>query len=148
MTKEEKALDYLNQFRECKFSSLQKPFTGADSGMGFILVYMCHHVKEVSQKELAEKMNVSKARITSLIQKMEERGLVNRKTSMEDERVNIISLTDKGNELGEKMVQYSLKIVMRLIDEIGTDEIDRFITTLLKIKDVLVDVTPCCNEEV
>ena len=115
MTKEEKALDYLNQFRECKFSSLQKPFTGADSGMGFILVYMCHHVKEVSQKALAEKMNVSKARITSLIQ---------------------------------KMVQYSLKIVMRLIDEIGTDEIDRFIMTLLKIKDVLVDVTPCCNEEV
>ena len=148
MTKEEKALDYFNQFRECKFSSLQKPFTGADSGMGFILVYMYHHIKEASQKALAEKMNVSKARITSLIKKMEERGLVNRKTSMEDERVNIISLTGKGNELGEKMVQYSLKIVMRLIDEIGTDEIDRFITTLLKIKDVLVDVTPCCNEEV
>ena len=73
---------------------------------------------------------------------------LNKKTSMEDERVNMISLTDKGNELGEKMVQYSLKIVMRLIDEIGTDEIDRFIMTLLKIKDVLVDVTPCCNEEV
>ena len=32
--------------------------------------------------------------------------------------------------------------------KIGTNEIDRFITTLLKIKDVLVDVTPCCNEEV
>ena len=74
MTKEEKALDYFNQFRECKFSSLHKPFSGADSGMGFILVYMYHHIKEASQKELAEKMNVSKARITSLIKKMEEKA--------------------------------------------------------------------------
>ena len=146
MTKEEKALDYLNQFRECKFSSIQKPFTGTDSGMGFILVYMYHRVKEVSQKELAEKMNVSKARITSLIQKMEDRGLVTRKTSKDDERVNIISLTDKGNEAGEEMFQYSLKIVMQLIDTIGTDEIDHFIETLFKIKDVLMNVTPCCNE--
>ena len=146
MTKEEKALDYLNQFRDCKFSSLKKPFTGSDSGMGFILVYMYHNVKEVSQKVLAEKMNVSKARITSLIQKLEERGLVTRKTSTSDERVNMISLTEKGNEEGEKLVQYSLKIVMQLIDEVGTEEIDRFIVTLYKIKDVLLNVAPCCNE--
>lgn len=146
MTIEEKALDYLNQFRECKFSSIQKPFTGAESGMGFILVYMANNVKEVSQKELAEKMNVSKARITSLIQKMEEKGLVNRTTSKEDERVNMISLTEKGNEEGERMVKYSLKIVMRLIDEIGTDEIDHFLVTLFKIKDILVDVNPCGEE--
>ena len=81
MTKEEKALDYLNQFKACKFQDLGKPFTGQDSGMGFILVYMYHNVKEVTQKELAEKMNVSKARITSLVQKMIEKGLVTRKTS-------------------------------------------------------------------
>ncbi len=147
MTKEEKALDYLNQFRECKFSSIQKPFTGTDSGMGFILVYMYHREREVSQKELAETMNVSKARITSLIQKMIERGLVSKKTSEEDERVNIITLTEKGNEAGEAMFQYSLKIVMQLIDEIGTEEIDRFIVTLFKIKDVLINVSPCCEEE-
>ncbi len=146
MAEEEKALDYLNQFRECKFSSIQKPFTGTESGMGFILVYMYHRVKEVSQKELAEKMNVSKARITSLIPKMIDRGLVSRKTSEEDERVNIISLTDKGNLVGEQLVQYSLKVVMQLIDTIGTEEIDRFIVTLYKIKDVLVNVTPCYSE--
>jgi DNA-binding MarR family transcriptional regulator len=147
MTTEEKALDYLNQFKACKSQDLGKPFTGQDSGMGFILVYMYHNVKEVTQKELAEKMNVSKARITSLVQKMIEKGLVTRKTSKEDERVNIISLTDKGNVEGEKLLQYSLKIVLQLIDEIGTDEIDRFINVLLKIKDVLLNVTPCLSEE-
>ena len=116
MTKEEKAIEYLNQFRECKFSSIQKPFTGTESGMGFILVYMTHNVKEVTQTELASKMNVSKARITSLIQKMEEKGLVKRETSKNDERINIISLTEKGVKEGERMVKYSLKIVMQLID--------------------------------
>lgn len=146
MTKEEKALDYLNQFRECKFSSLQKPFSSSESGMGFILVYMANNISEISQKELANKMNVSKARITSLIQKMEERGLVVRKTSKEDERVNMISLTEKGNVEGEKLVNYSLKIVMQLIDEVGTDEIDQFISTLYKIKDVLHNVTPLIEE--
>ncbi len=146
MTKEEKAIEYLNQFRECKFSSIQKPFTGAESGMGFILVYMTHYVKEVTQTELASKMNVSKARITSLIQKMEEKGLVKRETSKNDERINIISLTEKGLKEGERMVKYSLKIVMQLIDEIGTEEIDRFLVTLFKIKDILQDVNPVCSE--
>ena len=47
MTREEKALDYFNQFRECKFSSLQKPFTGADSGMGFILVYVSSYKRGI-----------------------------------------------------------------------------------------------------
>ena len=143
MTKQEKAFEYLNKFRNCKLSSLKDTFSSVDSGMNFILFYMYTYVKEVTAKELAEQMNVSKARITSLIQKLEERGLVQRKTSYEDERVNIISLTEKGNEEGEELINYSLKVIMQIMDEIGLEEIDRFLETLFKVKEILMNITTC-----
>ena len=90
-------------------------------------------------------MNVSMARVTSLIQKMEERGLLVREESLTDRRVNLISLTEKGEAEAVKAIDFSISIVTKLIEEIGTDEIDRFIETFDKIKNVLENKEFCKN---
>ncbi|MDR0140167.1 MarR family winged helix-turn-helix transcriptional regulator [Metabacillus idriensis] len=57
--------------------------------------------KEISQKELAQKLFVTKGNITQLIGKMERLGWVQRK---QDWKTKTISLTDKGKQLYSEVV--------------------------------------------
>ncbi|MFV8828997.1 MarR family winged helix-turn-helix transcriptional regulator [Alkalihalobacterium sp. APHAB7] len=57
--------------------------------------------KEITQKELAQKLFVTKGNITQLISKMEKLGLVQRK---QDWKTKTISLTDKGEQLYNEVV--------------------------------------------
>ena len=136
MTTREKAIEYLDIFRNCKFSDFHRPF-GTDCGMGFVLILLYSNEKENTAKEISEKMDVSMARVTSLMQKMEERGLVKRTPSQKDGRVNYISLTEKGNIEAQKAMEFSISIATKIIEELGTDEIDHFIKTFERIKNVL-----------
>ena len=136
MSTKDKAIEYLELFRNCKFSDFYRPF-GTDCGLGYVLIALYKKDREITAKEISEKMNVSMARVTSLIQKMEDRGLLVREESLTDRRVNLITLTKKGEEEAIKAIDFSISIVTKLIDEIGTDEIDHFISTFDKIKNVL-----------
>ena len=51
--------------------------------------------KELSQKELAERMNVTPSTITTSIQKMEKEGYVVRRPDSKDQRVMRLSVTEK-----------------------------------------------------
>ncbi len=52
--------------------------------------------------QLCEKLYLDSGTVTPLLKKMEQEDLVVRKRSSEDERVVIVSLTEKGNGLKEK----------------------------------------------
>jgi DNA-binding MarR family transcriptional regulator len=134
---EQKAIEYLDLFRDCKFSELQHPFLGTDCGMGFILIYLGRLGKEVTAKELSRQMDVSMARITSLVKKMEERALIIRTISKDDGRVAFINLTEKGRLEAKKAYEFSLSIVKTLIQQLGIEQIDAFIKTASNIKNVL-----------
>lgn len=53
----------------------------------------------ISQKEIAEKMEISPAAVAVTLRKLEVSGLIERQTSADDSRVNNISLTEKGREI-------------------------------------------------
>ena len=51
---------------------------------------------EMSQRKLAEKLNLTPPSITTAIQKMEKLDYVQRKPDPDDQRVMLLSLTEKG----------------------------------------------------
>ena len=55
-----------------------------------------HHCKSMSQKELAEQLNITAPSITSSIRKMEQAGYIVRETDPDDQRVMRLMLTKKG----------------------------------------------------
>lgn len=66
----------------------------------------------ISQKELAEKLNVSAPSVTSMIQKMEKAGYIVRNVDEKDQRMMRLDLSEKGKacidyvkEIGDKMEQ-------------------------------------------
>lgn len=88
---------------------------------------------KVPMSRVAEKYMLTKAGLTSIIDRLEEKNLVKRVRSEEDRRVIYVELTDKGREkLAEsrKIFQEVLANFMRKISEDEIKELERIFTKL------------------
>jgi len=60
-----------------------------------MILFQLHRDGRISQKELAQKLNVSAPSITSMIQKMEKSGYIVRNVDEKDQRMMRLDLTEK-----------------------------------------------------
>lgn len=84
-----------------------------------VLVHLLHE-EGISQQELTDKMLVTKRNVTGLIDRMSERGWVERKADPNDRRANLLYLTTKGKELIRQVLpSHRAKIIetMNLLSE-------------------------------
>ena len=68
-----------------------------------LLGHQCRPEVGLSQAQISEMMLVNRANITTLIDRMEKAGLVERTTAPADRRYNIVKLTDHGVSLLAKV---------------------------------------------
>ena len=88
---------------------------------------------ELSMKDLAESIHRDKSTVTALVNKLVKFGYVKKRTDVNDSRVNLISLTPKGLELKDDVMDISKalrekayqglsekdkKVLMKLLDKI------------------------------
>ncbi|MBR2991292.1 MAG: MarR family transcriptional regulator [Solobacterium sp.] len=64
--------------------------------------------------ELCRKLYLDSGTITPMIKKMEKEGLVERHRCEQDERSVRVSLTDKGKDLEEKLIEVPGKVAVQL----------------------------------
>ena len=60
------------------------------------ILFTLHQRSSMSQKELAESLNMTPPSITSAIRKMEQEGYIRRRQDESDQRVMRLALTEKG----------------------------------------------------
>ena len=65
----------------------------------YIAMMVFWHDKKVSVKELGEKLYLDSGTLTPVLKSLEAKGYVNRYRSSEDERMLIVEITEKGEEL-------------------------------------------------
>lgn len=75
-------------------------------GQHMLLMELSRCQGKASQKELAEKLEISPAAVAVMIKKLEHGGFILKKTSRGDNRYNEISITEKGKDTVEKTRQY------------------------------------------
>ncbi|WP_119327333.1 MarR family transcriptional regulator [Companilactobacillus musae] len=97
-------------------------------GQGKILLALSDN-DNMSQKALAERVNMTPQSMAEFVRKLEKRGLVSRKKSSTDKRVIIVSLTEEGRLETEKRTQVIPKYLRVLNDE----ELNQFNKILDKI---------------
>ena len=73
------------------------------------MMVMWEH-REMSVKELGKKLLLDSGTLTPLLKTLEKKELVTRVRSKEDERILVVSITDKGMKLREKAVDIPAKI--------------------------------------
>ena len=138
MNKNEQVLSIIKKLKENKPAKVFKKVSDdLDSGVRFVLLYLIDNKGEVYASSISEVMNISRTRIGILLNKMECKGYISKKASDKDARIEVINLTNKGlnrcNEIKREIVEY----ITIIVEKIGYDELNNFLDTACKIKNVL-----------
>ncbi|WP_295123314.1 MarR family winged helix-turn-helix transcriptional regulator [uncultured Chitinophaga sp.] len=84
----------------------------------YLVMLLLWERKTLSVKELGQHLLLDSGTLTPLLKRLEERGLVTRTRSKEDERVVLIALTSEGKDLKKQ----AKKVPAQLLDSLGVDE--------------------------
>ena len=102
-----------------------------------LLMNLARLGNNVSQRDLAETLNITPAAVAVTLKKLEKNGLVGRKMAEKDNRYNEVVLTEKG----KKIVKESYKVFKyadeKMFDGFSLEELNAFEGYLNRIKDNL-----------
>ena len=102
----------------------------------YILRYI-HQAKECTSSELADAFEVNKSAITAIINRMADRGLIQRTRDENDRRVVYLTLTDEGNALYQDCQEKVRLLVESIITQFDETEIVNFMNTYEKLASIL-----------
>lgn len=137
MNKREQALNVMKKLRECKPTHIFKNVSDMDTGMTFVLIFLSENSGDVYASTISENMNISRARVTVLLKKMESKGLIEKNVSNLDARIEVIKTTEYGKEQSNLLKEKALSNIIKVIDEVGFNELNQFLSTAGRIKDIL-----------
>lgn len=121
----------LKQFIAAKLRKAQVPLTPEQ----FMLIDLLWNHGQMSQQELADRMQKDKNSVTQLVDAIERKGFVVRQQNAKDRRSNTIILTDKAIELRDEAKQKGISILDEMLENISEDELRSFLTTLHKLNE-------------
>ena len=141
MEKREKAIKLIEKMRENNPYPFLDRLGKEGRGIQFILTYLNQHEnEEVIASDLSRNMGVSTARISVLLKKMEEKGLIEKNVSNDDNRRVKLALTDKGRKINEERYERMINEHIKLIDEVGEKDLETFIRIADRIKQTMESV--------
>lgn len=91
--------------------------------------------KKISVKELGKKLFLDSGTLTPVLKSMEAKGLVKRYRSAEDERVLMVEITEKGEELKEQAKDIPQKVAGCV--KLDSEEAMQLYTLLYKVLSML-----------
>lgn len=101
------------------------------------ILFTLHQRSSMSQKELAESLNMTPPSITSAIRKMEQEGYIRRRQDESDQRVMRLALTEKGAACVENVKRVADEMHELIFRGMSPEEILLFRRLLLQINENL-----------
>jgi len=124
------------------YSALEKrlKLLGLHRSQHMLLMSVARENGNISQKALAERLQVTPAAVAMMLKKLEFSGYVLRSVDASDGRVNNIAISEKG----EKIVSESREIFREVDDGmlrgISADDLNVFISVMEKINGNLIEL--------
>lgn len=101
----------------------------------FLLVDLLWNQGPMTQQKIADAMQKDKNSVTKLINTLVRKGLVLRQQSLKDRRANIISPTEKGEDLKDSAKKKGIEILNNILEGIDENELLAFLDTLDKMSE-------------
>lgn len=112
-------------------------FNDDNAGINCMLRYLEEVGRPVSAGEISGYMHVSTARVSVLLRKMSDRNFIIRENSSKDARRLMISLSERGRAECLRRREEMVGIFGRIIDRIGEERMEEFISIANDIKTVM-----------
>lgn len=113
-----------------------RKFIDPDNGERFVLGYLGDSTAPVSPKEIAEAMNVSSARIASIINQLELKGMVQRRTNENDGRYTVVELLLEGSLQRQKNMETFNQSAAAFLEALGPEDAAEYVRLQNKIADI------------
>lgn len=139
MADREYTISVIKRLHEKPSDEVLKKFNNDNAGIGCMLKYLSDIDRPVSAGEISEFMNVSTARVSVLLKKMQEKNFIIRAICSEDARKLMISLSDGGRAECNRRQEKLIRTFSRIIDEVGMESMEEFISVAQKIKVVVTE---------
>ena len=101
------------------------------------ILFTLHQRSSMSQKDLAESLNMTPPSITSAIRKMEKDGYISRKQDESDQRVMRLALSEKGESCIQNVKKVAEEMRELIFRGMSPEEIMLFRRLLIQINDNL-----------
>ena len=134
MNTEEMAEVIFQQLKPTSSSSLVESLNEFNRGEVGVLGYLAFDKDEATAGELSEMLNVSTARIASILNSLENKKYIKRKSDCLDKRKTLVVITDMGMELAVNTKKEIINKIVKVINDVGYDEIKDYINITLKIR--------------
>ena len=120
--------------KECekRFSSLN-----IHRSQHMLLMTVARIGEGVSQKRLAEELNISPAAIAKSIKTLELDGMITRSSCADDARQNEILITEKGKSLVEESRRIMKELDTEMVSLLSDDELDTLCKLFTKMQSAL-----------
>jgi MarR family transcriptional regulator for hemolysin len=110
--------------------------TGLNQSQVTALVHL-DRVEELSQTDLASRLGMRKAAAGTLIEGLEGKGLVERRRSREDRRLQLVSITDAGREVVDEVDHMAEGLGTEYRRGISRDERVQLVSVLRRLRENL-----------
>jgi DNA-binding MarR family transcriptional regulator len=87
-------------------------------------------------KELGEKTLVTKGTLTGVLERLESKGILERKLNPEDARSQMIGLTTEGQKLFEKVFPLHLKHLEKAFQKLQLEKMNSLQTSLKVLEEI------------
>lgn len=131
------AEEIFSKLRNNYKDSLNKLLSEFTSGEIGVLGYLVFEKDKVTSGELSEKLNVSTARVASILNSLENKGYIKRTNDNLDKRKTLVTITNKGEKLAYSVKRELTSKIINVIKEVGEEDIKEYIRISLKIENVL-----------
>ncbi len=131
--REERLLASLRQLVGCEEG---RSCIAASRGELCLLMHLKRQNDPVLPSELSEAMSVSTARITRLLNTLEERNLIQRSIDVTDRRKIIVELTEAGDRYLEAVYARTHRRASAVIEALGAEDTEAFIRIAERIADI------------
>ena len=103
----------------------------------YVAMMVFWEVKKISVKELGKRLYLDSGTLTPVLKSLESKGFVLRRRSVEDERVLIVEITQKGEELNDKAMHIPFEMAKNV--NLEHDERVEFYRLIYKMLDIIKD---------
>lgn len=119
-----------------RISDLLQPFDLSPSS-GLVLSVLADSEAPLSPNQIAERLIISRASVTSLLDSLERRGYIQRTPHSSDRRMLLIELTDTGRRMADEFRPIVHRQQTEWLSTIGEDDKDQLIHVLHRLQVIL-----------
>jgi DNA-binding MarR family transcriptional regulator len=101
------------------------------------ILYEIFTAKQLSASDIIHSLSIDKGYLSRILKKFEKQDLVARKSSDEDARVSLLSLTDKGLNVFRELNDASSQQIATLISAIPVSQLDELVQHMKAIAALL-----------